>query len=439
MDIIIEVHIKKEDSYEKQILQTFCIIIGSRHDSWGGITVLAEEPVTLTLWTSYNAADETSNYAEWFAEAKAKFEEAYPNVTIEEVCTPDGEDYLTKVTAELAAGNAPDLFRTWLTGRLEPFATAGYVHGLNELVDGSEVLSDNVSEQAKGYSKYGDDTYYAIPMIASSEIVFYNKAIFAECGVEIPTTLDEFYAACEAIEAKGYTAIAMGAADAWFSSIPYMTIFQRLDADDEVYNAVCVDNECRFTDDIFVEAAEEYLKMAEYFNDNASAIACGEAISMYQNGEAAMIFDGTWDIASHVSALGEDAGCFNLPGYDGPSTEFLMNYDEGWSIGANTEHADLCIAFYEILFGDEMQAKYAEEGNLIACQNVEYDSSLVPTLTAEVSELLATAETTNIPWDNPLGTNMGNEFNVAVQTILSGGDPAETFAALNDTAEFEWE
>lgn len=404
-----------------------------------GTVALAEEQVTLTMWTSYNAADETSTFDEWFAEAKAIFQEKYPNVTIDEICTPDGDDYLTKVTAELAAGNAPDLFRTWLTGRLEPFATAGYVHQLNELVDGSEVLSDNVSDSAKTYSMYGDDTYYAIPMIASAEIVYYNKEIFAECGVEIPTTMDEFYAACEAIEAKGYTAIAMGGADAWVSAIPYMMIFQRLDEADEVYNAVCVNNECRFTDDIFVQASEEYLKMAQYFNDTASAIEYGEAQSMYQNGKAAMIFDGTWSTATYASLLGDKAGCFNLPGFDGPTTEFLMNYDEGWSIGSNTEHADLCIAFYEILFGDELQAKYAEQGNLIACQNVEYDSSLLPTLTAEVSALLGTAESTNIPWDNPLGTNMGTEFNVAVQSVLSGGDPAETFATLNDTASFEWD
>lgn len=401
----------------------------------------AEEPVTLTIWTSYNAADETSVFDEWFAEAVAIYNEKYPHVTLEEICTADGNDYLTKVTAELASGNVPDMFRTWLTGRLEPFATAGYVMGLNELVEGSEVLNDNIGETPKNYSKYGDDTFYAIPMIASAEICYYNKTIFEECGVAIPQTMDEFYAACETIKAKGYTPIAMGAAsaDAWFGAIPYMMIFQRMDVDDAMYKAVCENNECKFDDELFVKVADEYMKMAGYFNENASAISCGEAIAMFQNGEAAMIFDGTWDTSAHYRELGDAAGCFNLPGYDGPSTEFLMNYDEGWSIGANTEHADLCIAFYEILFGDEMQAKYAEQGNLIAMQNVAYDTSVVPALTNEVSALLATSTSANIPWDNPLGTNMGTEFNVAVQSILAGNDAAETFAALNETAEFEWE
>lgn len=404
-----------------------------------GFSALAEEPVTLTFWCSYNEADTTSINAEWLKEAIAKFEEAYPNVTLEVMNTADGDDYLTKVTAELASGNVPDLFRTWLTGRLQPFVSAGYVYPMNELVEGSEVLSQTVSNASKPYSSYGDDTFYAIPLIASAEIIFYNKAIFEECGLSVPQTQEEFYAACETLKANGYTPIAMGGADAWFSAIPFMTIFQRLDADSAVYNQVCVNNECAFDSEIFLQASEEYLKMAQYFNDNAASINTGEALAMFQNGEAAMVFDGTWDTNSFATTMGETCGAFNFPAADGASTEFLMNYDEGYSIGANTEHPELCIAFYEILFGQEMQAKYAEAGNLIACQNIEYDGSKVPALTNEVSALLATAEETNIPWDNPLGTNMGTEFNMTVQSILGGTDPAEAFAALNDTAAFEWD
>lgn len=404
-----------------------------------GMTAFAEEKVTLTFWTSYNEADETSISAAWIKEAIAKFEETHPNVTIDVVNTADGDDYLTKVTAELASGNVPDLFRTWLTGRLQPFVEAGYVYPMNELVANSEILSKTVSDTSKAYSSYGDDTFYAIPLIASAEIIYYNKTIFEECGVTVPTTEDEFYAACEAIKAKGYTPIAMGGGDAWFSAIPFMTLFQRIDENDEMYNAVCVNKECKFNDEIFTKTSEAYLKMAQYFNDNAVSTSCGEAEALFQNGKAAMIFDGTWSTATFATTMGDTVGCFNYPAADGASTEFLMNYDEGYSIGAKTEHPELCIEFYEIMFGQEMQAKYAEAGNLIACQGIEYDTSKVPALTNEVAALLATAVTSNIPWDNPLGTNMGTEFNMTVQSVLGGNDPATAFATLNDTAAFEWD
>lgn len=405
-----------------------------------GMAALADDAVTLTLWCCYNDADETDNSgAQLIKGTVAKFEETHPNVKIDVINTADGDDYLTKVTAELSAGKVPDLFRTWLTGRLQPFVEGGYVMPLNDLVAGSEILSKHVTEASKGYSSYGDEKFYAIPLIASAEIVYYNKAIFEECGVTVPTTMDEFYTVCETIAAKGITPIAMGGADAWFSAIPFMTIFQRLDEDNAIYNAVCVDNEPKFTEELFVKTSEEYLKVAKYFNSNATSAKTGEAEALFQNGQAAMIFDGTWSTAAMGNALGEKVGCFNLPGFDGPSKEFLMNYDEGYSIGVNTAHPELCIEFYEILFGQEMQAAFAEAGNLIACQNIEYDTSKVPAITNEVAALLATAESTNIPWDNPLGTNMGTEFNMTVQSILGGADPAQAFATLNDTAAFEWD
>ena len=403
------------------------------------VSAFADDQITLTFWTNYDEADETSITAEWTKEVVEKFEAAHPNVKIETIVTADGDDYLTKVTAELAAGNAPDLFRTWLTGRLQPFVEGGYVYPLNDLVANSEILSQTITDASKGYSSYGGDNFYAMPLIASAEIVFYNKDIFAECGVSVPTTEDEFYAVCDAVRAKGYIPVAMGGADAWFSAIPFMTIFQRLDVDDAVYNAVCVNNESKFDDELFVRTSEGYLKLAQYFNDNATSAAYGESKSLFNNGQAAMIFDGTWSTSPYAAVMGDTVGVFNFPETDGVSSEFLMNYDEGYSIGANTEHPELCIAFYEIMFGNEMQAKYAEAGNLIACQNITYDTSKVPELTNEVSALLATAESTNIPWDNPLGTNMGTEFNMTVQSVLGGADPAKAFATLNNTAEFEWE
>lgn len=405
----------------------------------GVSAAFAEEQITLTFWNSVDEADETSIAADWIKEVISIFEASHPNVKIDMINTADGDDYLTKVTAELAAGNVPDLFRTWLTGRLQPFAEGGYVYALNDLVAGSEVLSNTISDTVKPYSSYGSEAFYAMPLIASSEIIFYNKDIFAECGVAVPTTEDEFYAACEAIKAKGYAPIAMGGADAWVSAIPYMTLFQRLDESDALYNAVCVNNECKFTDELFVKTSEAYLKMAQYFNDNAISTAYGEAQSLFQNGQAAMIFDGTWSVTSYTNVMGEKVGAFNYPGAEGASTEFLMNFDEGYSIGARTEHPELCAEFYEVMFSQDMQAKYAEAGNLIACQNITYDASKVPALTNEVAALLATAQTTNIPWDNPLGTNMGTEFNMTVQSVLGGADPAEAFSKLNDTASFEWD
>ena len=45
--------------------------------------------------------------------------------------------------------------------------------------------------------------------------MFVNHDLLAEVGVEIPTTLDEFVAACEAIEDAGYKCMIVGGQDGW--------------------------------------------------------------------------------------------------------------------------------------------------------------------------------------------------------------------------------
>ncbi len=54
---------------------------------------------------------------------------------------------------------------------------------------------------------------YGIPSYGWFSGIWCNASILEECGVEIPKTFDEFVAACETINEKGYTAYGFGIAD----------------------------------------------------------------------------------------------------------------------------------------------------------------------------------------------------------------------------------
>ena len=46
-----------------------------------------------------------------------------------------------------------------------------------------------------------DGKPYSVPVnIHRSNVMWYNPAVLAEAGVELPTTMDEFFAACETLE-----------------------------------------------------------------------------------------------------------------------------------------------------------------------------------------------------------------------------------------------
>jgi raffinose/stachyose/melibiose transport system substrate-binding protein len=398
-----------------------------------------QQEVTLKFWYTANEADETDVYAAWMNENIKLFEEQNPNIKIEPSVTGNGEEYLTKVTADVASGNVPDIFQTWLTGRLKPFVEAGRVAPLNDAVAGSEELSKNISDIAKTFSMYGDEKFYAIPLVASGEVVFYNKAIFSKYNLEVPTTWDEFMNVCNVLKDNGETPIAMSGGDAWVTSIPYMTLFQRMNGS-AMYEEVIVNNQAKFDDTVFTEVAEKYRQLFDvsFYNNNYKSAVYDEATTLFKTGKAAMIFDGTWSSSAYIQNLGEDIGVFNFPNENGPSNDFLMNYDTAFSISATTEYPEEAALFLSFIFSKERQAVYAEEGNLIACVNIPVDESKIDPLIIAISDLFASAENTQIPWDNPLGTNIGNEFNLTIQSILGGGDIAPAFKNLQSLAADEW-
>ena len=63
----------------------------------------------------------------------------------------------------------------------------------------------------------------------------------------------------------------------------------------------------------------------------------------------------------------------------------------------------------------------------------------VPALTRDISEAFESAAYSIIPWDNPLGTDVGAELNNTTRAVITGEDPQEAFEALQDYALDAWE
>ena len=160
----------------------------------------AEEsgPVTLTLsgWSL-----ETTPEFQALADA---FNEENPDVTIE-LKGYDPAEYNTLLTADLAAGSGPDIITQKEVKFVPTFVEGG------QLLDVSDVeLPDGISG-APSYEV--DGTAYAVPYRNDSWVLFYNKALFDQAGVEYPDgswTWDDYSEAAaaltEGIAASGGTA-----------------------------------------------------------------------------------------------------------------------------------------------------------------------------------------------------------------------------------------
>ena len=106
----------------------------------------------------------------------------------------DATNYDTQMTADLAAGSAPDVFAL---KNLKFFYT--YQSG-DQLVDVSDVAA-KLDKNTVGVSNFAiDGKTYAVPYRQDGWVLYYNKDLFAKAGVAIPDgtwTWDDYVAAAK--------------------------------------------------------------------------------------------------------------------------------------------------------------------------------------------------------------------------------------------------
>jgi len=148
-------------------------------------------------------------------------------------------------------------------------------------------------------------------------------------------------------------------------------------------------------------------------------------------------------VSSLSEALGEDLSFFDFPKIPAPDGTglrggSLLNKDNGFAISSDTEHQEQAAVLLKHIFSQESQKKLAELGDMIACVNIQYDKSKAHPVLADLMSFIAQTNYGIIPWDNPLGVNMGKEFNLTTQAILGGADPTAVFQQLQKVALTEW-
>ena len=176
------------------------------------------EPYTLRvdLNTMMPAEDTSSPDAKKAAQMIAdEFMAMFPNVTIEWDRTK-GDDWPYWMTTQLAAGTAPDI--CFLQG--SQFADRGWFIPLNDyLLEKNVFVEDNAvwKEMFPDYvwENYlctdAADNIVAVPLTlypGTATAYYYNKSIFEELNLSVPTEWADFVEICKKINDAGYVAVA---------------------------------------------------------------------------------------------------------------------------------------------------------------------------------------------------------------------------------------
>lgn len=116
-----------------------------------------------------------------------KFQEENPNIEVEFLPDPGGEDRTEKALAQMVAGNAPDLLE-WCCWSSTYFVQKEQTLNLQPLIDrdAEEVnLDDYYSGQFDPWKDEANNIHL-MPRFTGTQIIYYNKDMFDEAGVEYP-------------------------------------------------------------------------------------------------------------------------------------------------------------------------------------------------------------------------------------------------------------
>jgi raffinose/stachyose/melibiose transport system substrate-binding protein len=325
-----------------------------------------EKKVTLKLatWgeTDYKYMTETNSLAE-------AYKKDHPNVTIElEQIAKTEYDNTMKIRN--TAGELPDVF---------PVRQAN----LAQYADTMIPLNDLKAVENNIYAKETmiNGNVIGIPQAVFNEFVFYNKNIFKEYNLQVPTTWDEFIKVAETIKAGNkYTALLLGLKDSWVN-YPFNEYMPMLEAGDgQYYNKMATQDEPFSKGQAFNTSYNKIQKLfdAKVSGDDPLGYGWDQAGAMFVGGQGAMLAAGSWYKDSYNQAGGkdEDLGVFLLPTrnttsdpfYTTAMTEFM------WGIPKTSKNQAEAKEFLEWFFASDYYAKAMEaQGVKPTVKGLEYD------------------------------------------------------------------
>lgn len=163
------------------------------------------------------------------------------------------EQYKTKIAAEMAANEVPDVFNTWAAGFLKPFVKAGKVYDLTDKLNSDKEWKDRYVPGVYTPLEF-DGKVYALPTTQTVVCLFYNKEIFDRYGLKEPKTFDELKNIINVLNENGITPFALGNKAPWVGAMFSELVVNRVGGS-EPYNKV-YNGTGSWEDPAFIEAGK---------------------------------------------------------------------------------------------------------------------------------------------------------------------------------------
>jgi raffinose/stachyose/melibiose transport system substrate-binding protein len=348
----------------RRVVATAAALVGALLlASCGGSDEGSGEAKTLRLW-HYEAPNSAMGVA--WTEAINEFEATHPGVTVE-FEEKSFEQIQKTAPMVLNSSDAPDLME-YNKGN----ATAGHLSKQGLLTDLTAEATrrgwdKKIGEGVRTTSMYdargvmGSGKWYGVPNYAEYTMVFYNRELFEEHGVEEPTTLDELTAAMDTFVDAGVTPLANAGAEYLAQQYVYQLALSGADrAWVDAYQLY--KGKTDFHDEAWVHAAETFADWVDkgYVSKDSTGAKAEQAGLDFIQGRTPILFSGSWWYGRFQEEAKFDWGTFLWPGSD----LTLGSGGNLWVVPEKAPNKELAYDFIEITLSEKIQNLLGNNGGV---------------------------------------------------------------------------
>jgi raffinose/stachyose/melibiose transport system substrate-binding protein len=250
-------------------------------------SALAQGKVRLTIESWRN--DDLKIWQETILPA---FMKKYPGIEVVFAPTAPTE-YNAVLDTKLKAGTAGDLITCRPFDKSLELFNAKHLDSLNDLPG-----MNNFSEVAKAaWSTDDGKITFCVPMASVIHGFLYNRAIFRELNLQVPTTEAQFLQVLQRIQQSGkYSPLVMGTKDQWESAtMGYQNIGPTLWRG-EAGRKGLINGTQQYNKGGFLQAFEALARWRPFLPRGYQALAYPDAQNLFAQGRGAIYPAGSWDI-----------------------------------------------------------------------------------------------------------------------------------------------
>lgn len=280
----------------------------------------------ITIWYSNNEQE-----LEWGKQMVAAWNDANPDEQITAQEIPAGSSSESVIGAAIAAGNAPCLIFNTAPVAVAQFEKQGGLVDLSSFNDGASYIEQRSGDLAAQYQN-ADGDYFQMPWKSNPVVIFYNKQLFADAGLDPDDpplgTYDEFLETSRTLVDAGVSDYAI-----WPS--PTSEFFQTnfdfypLYAAETGGTPLVEDGEATFADD----AGE---KVADFWKTLYSEGLAGRdkyTGDAFADGKAAMAIVGPWAVSVYADV---EWGSVPVPTSEGTAADDIWTFSDAKNVALYT-------------------------------------------------------------------------------------------------------